>query len=155
MTLKITSNKIYIQNTSGLTKFDSNNHLLYRYGYKSGSFDLTGSSNYQTQSLGFTINEKAIPVIYITVTYAAGSILSTMINIRLPLSGAFPSHWEGFVENSSAISLQENLELVADGDYIKARINRYDPRTFDNICGPGSKAVSFNYEVFAYKHQDI
>lgn len=154
MTLKITSNKIIVENQNGIEKFNSNNHLLYKQAYATGSVSLSGGTPSVNNNLGFTVSNTNIYSIYITMTNCSGSIGSSLIGVKIPLSGAMPIHWEGYVSGYNPAAKQENLEVMVDGNQLKAQTILYTP---DNLAHPlsGVQSISFNYVVNVYAHQDI
>lgn len=154
MTLKITSNKIIIENNVGQTKFDSSNHLLYKKAYATGSISLNSGTTSVNRSLGFTVDGSTIYSIHITMTACSGSIGSSLINVKVPLSGAMPIHWEGYVSGNVPAASQENLEVCVDAGFLKAQTIFYAGNN-TSLPSFGSQSLSFTYEVNAYIHQDI
>lgn len=91
MSLKITSDKIVIQNSNNVEKFNSSQSLLYQVGYATGNTTLTSTNSWRYISHNLDIDTtKDIVTIYITLTSATGSVAANFVNLRIPAQSPIP-----------------------------------------------------------------
>jgi hypothetical protein len=161
MSLKIDSSKIYIQNSSGVTKFDSSNGLLYRAAYLSGSQTFSGATNYNISPHGLSYNPKTdIIVGSYKITACSGNLASGFLNLQLPSSVPICLH----VENVAAVrsygqldSRPNILSMMVDTTNIMLqfrKIGSRSPITNANFGAPTLNpdvSVSFTWQISLYK----
>jgi hypothetical protein len=91
MSLKITSDKIIIQNSNNVEKFNSSQRLLYQVGYATGNSTLTSSNSWRYIPHNLNIDtDNDIVTMYITLTSGTGSVASNFINLRVPAQSPIP-----------------------------------------------------------------
>jgi hypothetical protein len=160
MSLKIDSNKIYIENSSGITKFDSSNGLIYKVASLSGSKTFSGATNYEIFPHNFNYNPNTDIIIgNYKVTACSGNLASAFINAQLPISVPVCLH----VENVAAVyaygeldSRSNVLSLMVDTTNVMMQFRKIHTR-FTGTTRSGSPivnpdvSVSFTWQISLYK----
>lgn len=156
MTLKVSGNRIYIQNPNGTTKFDSDAKLLYRKYTGSGTGyipdDPWGTTWKQSYPLGVNFNDATdFPLVTITPTSADGTVMTYLIGHAIPLNFTLLSNFH-FLLNAAAINEYDVLTalVTAPGPNQQAHLEVsnisyiYSPQAV--WYGPTSY-ISFNWKV--------
>lgn len=112
MALDISANQIYVENSDASTKFNGDEYLLYQTNYYS-----TGSQSYgdtvgvyeREFNMGFSTQNKAIVVIYATLSAADGNMLGGLTNYTIPLSGAVSAEIDNVLSGGSSYLHTEYL----------------------------------------------
>jgi hypothetical protein len=141
MTIKVDANAISIRNSAGVTKFTSDNRLVYQRYIQSGS---VSCSAYRVQVPFSYIGENEFVVLTITITSATGQadLVSLLINKELPANGGVIVDFYGRnVSNQAGVDTEILGVDNIDGNLMFKTIRYHN----DSTIGPGTTTVNLNY----------
>jgi hypothetical protein len=123
MTVLVQGDLISIRNSSGATKFDSNNKLVYQKATQIGTVSLNSSSS--SLSLPFTtLEQNDFSVITIKINSSSGqaSLVAGILNQEIPANGGVVIDFFGRNVNNQAAVDSELLgvDLVAGSIFFRA-----------------------------------
>jgi hypothetical protein len=167
MSLKITSDKIVIQNANNVEKFNSSQRLLYQIGYSTGSTSVSSTTNSRAILHGLSFDEnKDIVTSFITITAGSGAIADNLVGLRQPAQGFVPiDFYARNVRNNAAID-SSWISAYVGRDYIffvghtSNYFNNFTTPLGTTQCTTNSEAayidrtISLNYEIFVYRYTE-
>jgi hypothetical protein len=141
MTLSVNANTISIKNKFGVTKFTSDNKLVYLRAYQTGSVTL---SNTTIQEAFTSLSDKDFLVLTIKINSGTGQpdLVNSIINREIPANGGVVVDFYGRpVDNTGAADV-EILGVDLIGNQLTFKTVRY-PNT--GIITSGTTTVNLTY----------
>lgn len=147
MTIKV-SDKIYIQNANGTTKFSSDNKLVYAKYSTNGSVTISNA----TVKVPFAkLGTKEFVVVTITISSSTGNINGNtgISGKKIPANGSVLTHVDGRASGNSGICDIEFIGINVCGDSLVFNGLYF---TYDNIVSKPKKSTTFDYSAVIYSY---
>lgn len=148
MTLQVTSDKIYIKNGNGTTKFTSDNKLVYAKYSANGSVTVSNA----TVKVPFArLDTKDFVVVTITISSSTGNVNGNTgtTGKKIPANGSILTHVDGRASGNSGICDIEFIGVNVCGDSLVFNGLYF---TYDGIVSKPKKSTTFDYNAVIYSY---
>jgi len=155
MSLRVDSTKIYIENSAGVTKFDSSERLVFKAGTKTGSKTISATQLGVQFSHGLTFDpDEYFYNLYITITACSGNAVTDLINVRLPASNQLLVSLDTVVSSYWAAAYSVVLSAAISPTEL---IFTYGQHTVEGVFTqteylPPGVSISFDYELYLFRY---
>lgn len=151
MSLRVTSDRIIIENAVGAPKFDSTQRLVFQRGYTTGSSTVSGSV-FQSQVPHNLVFDPATDFysLFFRITACAGNGVSNLLNLRIPGNNQILINQTG--RNVGSIIYTEPTlfnALVTQNNIMFSHFTNHAEKPFIRLSG---FSVSLTYELFIYRY---
>jgi hypothetical protein len=151
MSLRVTSDRIIIENALGVAKFDSTQRLVFQRGYTTGSTTVSGSV-FRAQVPHNLVFDPTTDFysLFFRITACAGNGVTNLLNLRIPGNNQILVHQTGR-NNGSVIYTDATLfsALVTRNSVVFNHFTRNAEIPHVRLSG---FSVSLTYELFIYRY---
>lgn len=146
MSLSTSPNLIEIKNSSNVTKFTSNNKLIFLKAYQSGTVTLAGSDLWVPFT---TLGTSEFLQLSITPTYTDGNGLIDLLNNSIPANGTLLTDFYGRNFESTAGGDTDYMGVSIISNYLVFRAGKINAL---NRHSPSTITTTMVYKAYIYRY---